>query len=179
MTTRPRAQRSRRWRIVAAAIAPSAPRLGFVHLPFVRTDVLSWVVAELAHRGIRFEAASATTHYADGRLRDDGRSGQGAHSSRRTLSGSICRSLRSSAPRCRVDEVDRPRVRLVQSADGSWNLPRSTNQDHAGPWLRQPLRIDRLIITGLAVQYSDASGIELESAGVNLALQRTPAAARG
>ena len=35
-------------------------------------------------------------------------------------------------------------------------------------------RFDRLVITGLAVQYSDAGGVELESAGVTLALQRSP-----
>ena len=64
-------------------------------------------------------------------------------------------------------EVDRPRVRIVRSADGSWNLPRSTSQDDAGPWLREPLRIDRLTVTGLAVQYNDGSGVELESAGAH------------
>ena len=170
----------RRWRIIAVAIAIVFVLVfAFVHLPFVRTRVLSWAAAELALGGIRFEAARL--HYNLFTLT------VGLDRVTMAAAGSEVPFLEADVVRLNLPvsaifgtlgiesiEVDRPRVRLVQSADGSWNLPRSTSQDDAGPLLSEPLRIDRLAVTGLAVQYSDAGGLELESAGLTLVLQRSP-----
>jgi len=170
----------RRWRIIAAAIASVCVLVfAFVHLPFVRTRVLSWAGAELARRGIRFEAARLDYNLFALTVGLDRVTMAAAGNGVPFLEAdAVLLDLPVSAIfgalRVQSVEVTRPRVRLVQSADGSWNLPRSTQPDEAGPWLSGRLEIDRLVVSGLAVQYSDAGGVELESAGLTLALQRSP-----
>ena len=170
----------RRWRIIAVAIAIVFVLVYAVaHLPFVRTRGLSWAAAELARNGVRFEAAGL--HYNLATLT------VGLDRVTMAAAGNEIPFFEADAVRLDLPlsaifgtfavesiEVDRPRVRIIRGADGSWNLPRSTSQDDAGPWLSEPLRIDRLTVTGLAVQYNDGSGVELESAGLALALQRSP-----
>ena len=133
----------RRWRIVAVAIAIVFVLVfAFVHLPFVRTRVLSWAAAELAHRGIRFEAARLHYNLFTLTVGLDRVTMAAAGSEVPFFEADVVRldlpvSAIFGAFGVESIEVDRPRVRLVRSADGSWNLPRSTSQDDAGPWLQR------------------------------------------
>jgi outer membrane protein assembly factor BamA/autotransporter translocation and assembly factor TamB len=68
-------------------------------------------------------------------------------------------------------EIDGPRVTIVRSADGSWNLPRSTS-DSSAP-LRGPIEIGRLLVRDLAVRYTDAMGkVDLDSRGLTIDMTR-------
>jgi outer membrane protein assembly factor BamA/autotransporter translocation and assembly factor TamB len=180
-TPEPRRPRWRRWRIIAAAIAALALIVfAGIHLPFARARVLSWVSAELGKRGISFKADHLRYNLFSLTVGLDRVAVAATGSEPPFFEADAVRlnlPLAALGGTLRVQsiEIDRPRLRVVRNADGSWNLPRSTSPAAEGPMLSGPLELDRVVIHNLAVEYTDAvQGIALGSRAISLDLHRAP-----
>src|SRR5262245_27194295 len=130
--------RARRWQIIAAAIAIAGLVLtAAVHLPFVRARVLSWAAAELGRRGIQLQAERL--HYnlfalTVGLDRVTMRSVGAATPFFEADTVRLNLPLSALAGKLRIQSIDvaRPRLTIIRSADGTWNLPPSSG-DSSGP----------------------------------------------
>ena len=170
----------RRWRVVAAAIAAICfIGVAGLHLPLARSRVLSSISAALAKRGIRFEADRLSYNLFSltagfDRVVVTGTDGGPPFFEADAVRLNLPLAALTGALRLQSIELDRPRVRVVRSADGSWNLPRMTaSPGDAGPLLDGPLVLDRFVIRDLSVEYTDAiQGVALKGGGISLDLQR-------
>jgi hypothetical protein len=171
----------RRWRVVLAALAAIALLIvGGLHLPFARARVLSWVSAELGKRGIRFDANRLSYNLFSLTVGLDrvvvAATGGGppvfeADAVRLNFPFAALRG----ALRVQSIEIDRPRLRVIRHADGSWNLPASASAGDDGPLLSGPLELDHVVIRNMEVEYTDAiQRVAVVSRGMSLDLHRVP-----
>jgi outer membrane protein assembly complex protein YaeT len=180
-TPRPRPPLWRRWRLILAAIAA----IGLIvvaglHLPFARARVLSWVAAELGKRGIRFEADRLSYNLLSLTVGLDRVVVAAAGGGTPFLEADAVRlnlplAALGGALRVQSIEIDRPRLRVIRQADGSWNLPRPASTAGSGPLLSAPLELNHVVVRNLSVEYTDAiERVAVESRGVSLDLHRAP-----
>jgi outer membrane protein assembly factor BamA/autotransporter translocation and assembly factor TamB len=171
----------RRWRVVLAALAAIGLLIvGGLHLPFARARVLSWVSAELGKRGIRFDANRLSYNLFSLTVGLDrvvvAAPGGGppvfeADAVRLNFPFAALRG----ALRVQSIEIDRPRLRVIRQADGSWNLPASSSAGDDGPLLSGPLQLDHVVIRNMEVEYTDAiQRVAVVSRGMSLDLHRVP-----
>ena len=150
------------WRIAlaAAGICVVGAVTG-LHLPFVRSRVLSLVADRLDQQGIHLEADRLGYNLLTLTVELDGVSVAARGVDPPFLEIDAARinlpwSIVTGTLAAESVELTRPRLTLVRAADGSLNLP-STDPDTSGGGLEGPIHIGRLLVSDLAVSYDDAT----------------------
>lgn len=163
-------RRFRWWPIaIAALVVCLAATITIVHLPFVQTRALSWVVSSLEKQGLRLEAGRLEYNLFALRVTMRNVRLTGDHATDPFFEADLVRldvpwAILGGGIRVQSVEVVRPRVTVIRGADGTLNLP-TFGDGGDGGGIEGPIRLGRLLITDLTFRYDDATRGQQASTG--------------